>query len=196
MARTKGFNEAEALEKAVALFWEKGYQATSANDLVEHLGLSRSSLYATFGDKRSLYLSAIQWYRKSVVTQTLAMIENSEDLRLTIAEIFNAITKQDIGLSMPKGCFMVNSAIELAAHDPEMAQLIAANQQDIESAFVLAIEKGQAAGQLNTTFTAPALARFLYNHISGLRVLLRTQKDARKIDEMTQICLSVLRAST
>ena len=75
MARTKQFEVENVLDAAVGLFWKKGFHATSANDLVEHLGVSRSSLYDTFGDKRNLYIQALHQYRKRIIGKQLYLIE-------------------------------------------------------------------------------------------------------------------------
>ena len=146
MARTKEFDELEVLDKAVDLFWEKGFTATSANDLVHRLGLSRSSLYSTFGDKRTLYIKALDRYKKRNVGAMLKMVRASEDMPKTIKSILAMVVDQDIRSRIPKGCFMVNSAIELGPHDAEIADIVNANESNIEAAFEAAIKKGQEKG--------------------------------------------------
>lgn len=192
MARTREFDEIEVLDKAVDLFWRKGYNATSANDLVAELGLSRSSLYATFGDKRSLFVKSLDRYRRQAVQKMKTLVEESEDLPQSIAEIFRMVVDQDITAQIPKGCFIVNSSIELAPHDQEIAKIVNANMQDVESTFEMAIKKGQQKGQVSKSHSAKALARFLFNNISGLRVAVKSNNDKAALDDVIQVSLSVL----
>ena len=192
MARTKNFNQDEVLDKAVQLFWEKGYNATSANDLVKELGLSRSSLYDTYGDKRKLFIQSLNRYRNEVVEKTIKMIDNSTDIRQTIKDIFALVIEQDIHSKIPKGCFMVNSTVELSASDKEIATIVEQNQKDIENAFEKAILKGQENGTIINTQKASHLAKFFYNSITGIRVAMRYNKFKNSIDEVVAINLSLL----
>ena len=193
MGRVKEFNEIEALDKATELFWTKGYNATSANDLVQFLGLSRSSLYATFGDKRRLFVRAIDHYRARNVKAVVKMIETSDDLLETIREIFVRSVSQDFLRKTPKGCLMGNTAIELVPHDEEIAQMVQANEQDLLHAFEAAIRKGQELDQLTNRHTASALANFLYNNLTGLRVSSRARMEKQALKDVVELCLSALR---
>lgn len=193
MARTKEFDEIEILDKAVDLFWTKGYNATSANDLVKGLGLSRSSIYATFKDKRTLFIKSLDRYRRRNVDQMLSMVKQSDDILKTIAEVFKLVIAQDITAKIPKGCLMVNTGVELGPHDNEIAQIVNENAQNIEATFKIAIEKGQALGQIPKTHQAEALARFIHNNISGLRVAVKSTQEKEILDDIVNMCLSVLK---
>lgn len=192
MARTKNFNQEEVLDKAVKLFWEKGYNATSANDLVKELGLSRSSLYDTYGDKRTLFVNSLQRYRTQIVGKMIDLINNSTNIKETIEDIFVLIIEQDISSKIPKGCLMVNSAIELSSTDSEIAKIVEQNQKDIEKSFEIAILKGQEDGTIVSKQSAKSLAKFFYNSITGLRVALKYSKFRNSIDEVVKLNLSVL----
>lgn len=192
MARTKGFNEEEVLDKAVQLFWTKGYNATSANDLVKELGLSRSSLYDTYGDKRTLFINSLKRYRETVVAEMLNMIDNSTNIKQTFKDIFRLIIEQDIEAKIPKGCFVVNSAIELSSNDNEIAEIVKLNQYEFERTLEKAILKGQKEGSISNTQNATYLAKFYYNSIVGIRVSMKYNKLRTSLDEITKINLSIL----
>jgi len=181
MARVKEFNETEVLDKAVELFWEKGYQATSANDLVNGLGLSRSSIYSTFTDKRTLFIKALKRYSQLHVEKVLKEVKQSDDIPKTIAVIFNNIISQDDSAKISKGCFIVNTGIELAAHDKEIAEIVNQNKINVESVLKTAIRKGQKLGQISKAHKAEKLARFIFNNVSG-----------EELKEVIKLCLSVL----
>lgn len=192
MARTKNFNQEEVLDKAVQLFWRKGYNATSANDLVKELGLSRSSLYDTYGDKKTLFVNSLNRYRKTVVTEMIKIIDNSTDVKSTLKDIFRLIIEQDIEAKIPKGCFIVNSAVELSSYDHEIAKIVELNQLGIEEALEKAIIKGQKNGTVSNIQKATDLAKFFYNSIVGIRVSMKYSKFRTSLDAITKINLSIL----
>ncbi len=193
MARTREFDEIEVLDKAVELFWEKGYTATSANDLVDRLGLSRSSLYSTYGDKRTLYLRALDRYKKRNVNAMIKMVKQSDNLPETIEQIFKIVVDQDIRAKVPKGCLMVNSSVELGPHDQQIAKIVSDHERNVETAFEAAILKGQEKGQISTSHSAKALSRFLYNNISGLRVAVKSKIGKATMNDVIKVCMSVLK---
>jgi TetR/AcrR family transcriptional repressor of nem operon len=193
MPRQREFNEDEVLEKAIQIFWCKGYHATSAQDLVDALGISRSSLYDTFGDKRALFIKALERYRSKAARGLIEMINNTPHIEKTIAQIFKIAVKESLEDKLSKGCFVVNTTIELAPHDTDIAAIIHQNMHDIEHALLLAIEKGQALGQFSKKQSSLALARFVFNSISGLRVAARAGADKKVFDDIVSVTLSVLK---
>jgi len=192
MARIKEFDEVEALDNALNIFWEKGYYATSANDLVIELGLSRSSIYSTFKDKRTLFIKALKRYSQLYVETVLEEVKQSNDIPKTIASILNNIITQDDSSIISKGCFMVNTGIEMAAHDTEIADIVNQNKINVESVLITAITKGQKLGQITKAHKAYKLASFIFNNISGLRVAIKSNKDKKELKEIIKLCLSVL----
>lgn len=193
MARTKVFDEELVLNKAVDLFWRKGYNGTSAQDLVDELGISRSSLYDTYGDKFQLFRSALQQYRKNFAGAMIDMIKQSTDTEKTLEAIFHYVINESLQQRFSKGCFMTNSAIELAPHNPEIAQIVNENMQDIEEALCQLIKKGQDLGQFSKAHSPRAVARFTFNTISGLRVASKSGADKKVFDDIIQVTLSALK---
>ena len=117
MARPRNFDEQDVLRKAINLFWRQGYKATSMEDLVQGLGISRASLYDTFGDKHQLYLRALGEYDKesNEVATTLLGIERPAPE--AVRALLESAMASSTGADRQWGCFMVNSLIELAPHD-------------------------------------------------------------------------------
>jgi TetR/AcrR family transcriptional regulator, transcriptional repressor for nem operon len=192
MARTKVFNEEAVLDKAVHLFWKKGYHGTSAQDLVDELGISRSSLYDTYGDKYQLFKNSLLQYRKKFAGAMIEMINNSEDFEKTIKDVFHYVVTESLQEKCANGCFMVNSSVELAPHNAEIAQIVNDNMQDIEDALYDLIKKGQDIGQFSKSHSARALARFIFNAISGIRVASKSGVDKKVFDDIVQVTLSAL----
>ncbi|KFF04286.1 TetR/AcrR family transcriptional regulator [Flavobacterium reichenbachii] len=192
MARTKEFNEDKALDKAIEIFWHKGYNGTSAQDLVTHLGLSRSSLYDTFGDKQKLFSKALKKYQNQGQDNVKKLLEESNDVKVTLTEIFKQAVLESLEDRITKGCFMVNSAVELAMHDAEIAYIVRDNQKVMEEVFYKAIKKGQESGQISDKQEARSLARFIFNNYSGIRVLARGgEKDKKVYDDILKAMFSL-----
>ncbi|WP_119792492.1 TetR/AcrR family transcriptional regulator [Flavobacterium anhuiense] len=192
MARTKEFNEDQALDKAIEIFWYKGYNGTSAQDLVNHLGLSRSSLYDTFGDKQKLFVKSLKRYQKQNLDSLNELFENAENIKTALTEIFKQAVIESLQDRITKGCFMVNSAVELAMHDPEIAKIVHDNQKVVEDVFCNAVRKGQELGQISEKQDARSLARFIFNNYSGIRVLARAgEKDKQVYDDILKAIFSL-----
>lgn len=185
MARTKEFNEDQALDKAIEIFWHKGYNGTSAQDLVNHLGLSRSSLYDTFGDKQKLFVKSLKRYQHQNHEILKEFLGNAENIKTAFTEIFKQAVVESLQDRITKGCFMVNSAVELAMHDAEIGKIVLDNQKTVENIFYQAIKKGQESGQISNKMEARSLARFIFNNYSGIRVLARSgERDKQVYDDI------------
>ncbi len=193
MARTKEFDTEEVLEKAIGVFWDKGYTACSIQDVVEGLGLSRSSIYETFGDKRQLFLAALKKYQREGVDSMRHNLETATNVRQALKDIFYAVLPVEVDNCMQKGCFLVNSGIELAPHDPEIAAIVQANRQEIEEILRVAIQKGQDSGLISRKLDALSIARFFFTALSGLRVSATSDNPDRKtLEDIIRVSLSVL----
>ena len=194
MARTKVFNEQEILDKAMNLFWKKGYNATSAQDLVDTLGISRSSLYDTYGDKHSLFVKALKQYRKERIDPVMKELDSTGDIEIYIKNIFEVVKVDVLSENRSKGCFMVNSAVELASVDEEVANIANSIMHDTEDTLRKAIKKGQDAGIFTTQYSARSLARFVFNSLNGLRVTIKLDASKKMFDDIVNVCLAALRA--
>lgn len=194
MARTKVFDERTVLDKAMNLFWQKGYNATSAQDLVDGLGISRSSLYDTYGDKHSLFVKALQQYRKERIDDTIKDAGTTEDVEAYIKSLFEFVKIEALKEDKAKGCFIVNSAVELAPIDVEIATIVNSIMSDFEDAVCKAIKRGQDTGIFTVQYSARSLARFIFNSLNGLRVTVKFDTSKKVFDDIVNVCLSALRA--
>ncbi|MBS7566942.1 TetR/AcrR family transcriptional regulator [Mucilaginibacter sp. Bleaf8] len=192
MARTKDFDEREVLKKAICLFWNKGYNGTSMQELVDGLGISRSSLYDTFGDKHQLYLKALEAYQQGYGNQLCTLIRETPTAKAAIKAMLDLVVNNLLNDQQRKGCFMVNAGIELAAHDTEVNELICQNEQQLEESFLQVIRQGQQSGELDKAKDAQALARFLSNTVKGMQVYVKSTTEKRFFEDIIKIVLTVL----
>lgn len=192
MARTKDFDESEVLAKAIKLFWQKGYNGTSMQDLVDGLGISRSSIYDTFGDKHQLYLKALCTYRQNAIATRDQILHASVPAKAAIRQLMNVTIDQMIRDKQHKGCFLVNSAVESAPHDKETNAIICQNDQQVENAFYEVIKRGQSNGEIASKQDPRALARFLFNNIVGIQVTAKSATDKAAFNDIVSLTMSVL----
>jgi TetR/AcrR family transcriptional repressor of nem operon len=174
----KRFDVDETLTQAMQIFWAHGYEATSMQDLVNATGVNRASLYATYGDKRDLFLSALKRYDGEVRRRTLAELVANASPADAIRAIFDKFIDQTRSPDGNWGCFLVNTALELAAHDAQVAELVNAAQDEIEAFFLAMIRKGQASGEFAAQGDAGALAHQALAALIGVLVMIRSRPNA------------------
>ena len=192
MARYRDFDADQALDAAVDLFWRRGYEATSMSDLVEHLGVCRASLYATFGSKHDLYLRALDRYvesRDPDIVEELAQPGPVLPAVRAIVERYAADARQT---EQPRGCLIVNAAAELLPDDASTARRVESSWHTLEVAYTSALTRARAQGELPPRKDPRALARFLLVFTQGLRVLGRSTDDPDRLDAAVDQAMTVL----
>jgi TetR/AcrR family transcriptional regulator, transcriptional repressor for nem operon len=196
MARTKEFKPEEALEAAIELFWRRGYEATSMRDLLEGMGIGRGSFYDTFGDKRALFLAALDRFEESRTTWAIEVLETSPSPLAGIEEVFGRTIENLVGYEPRRGCLLANSAVELAPHDPEVAARISDYVRRTEEAFEGALVRAREMRGIPKKSDPRALARFLVTNLHGLRVMARAGADRETLEDAVRIALLALDAKS
>jgi TetR/AcrR family transcriptional repressor of nem operon len=191
MARNKAFDETTVLNKALNIFQEKGYCATSIDDLVKSIGINRASLYDTFGDKHQLFIESLQRYRNQQARFMIDLLENTASVKEAIQQILQGVLQGAIS-DKDKGCFVVNTAVEFATRDTAILQIVKNNLDTIETALALAIEKGQATGEIQSNQPPEALAKFVLATINGMRVAEKAGYEKAYFEAIIGVVESVL----
>lgn len=174
------------------MFWRKGYQASSVQDLVAATGLNRGSLYDTFGDKHGLFLEVVQYYRSNVTARRLAKLEDPGPARRKIATFFREMVDFSLGEGRLLGCLMTNSAIELAPHDRDTHFAVAANMRTMEATFRRVLTRAKSNGELSADKSPADLARFLTATANGLRVMAKVSPERVVLRSVVRIALQAL----
>jgi len=168
--RTKEFEPDQIADAAMRVFWERGYAATSVQDLVEGTGLSRSSLYNTFESKQGLYQQALRRYQ-AVTTANVALLAEPGSIKELVRRLLMRIVEDELGDPQRRGCLVANATLELAGHDKAVAELVAHNFLRLQKALEKLIVRGQQTGEILPNKNPRALARFFVNTMQGMRVL-------------------------
>ena len=190
MGRSREFDENVVLQKAMKLFWEQGYEKTSMNDLVEHMGIHRRSLYDTFGDKHTLFLKTIDCYEELIEEKIQAVILHAETAKQAIQFIFDFTIE---GYEDKQwGCLIVNSATEMALRDKEVEEKTKEAFMQTEHLLADLVRKGQQTGEFSCDYDAEVLAEILQNTLLGIRVLLRTSASKEKMHRIADFFVNLL----
>lgn len=192
MPRTKQFNEEEVLKKAMELFWEKGFHATSIQDLVSHLGINRASLYDTFGGKDILFDKAFAHYRKGATDWLNGIFESAETVKGGFQKLFDSAIKESVEDECRRGCFVVNTTTELVPGDEDLLKVLSENKSNLESLFLLQIQKGIDSGEFASSMDAKGVASMIFTFYNGLRVVAKVDPNPIELKKMVEAALSVL----
>jgi TetR/AcrR family transcriptional repressor of nem operon len=190
--RTKEFEIDQVLDQAINLFWEKGYEATSIQELVDEMGIGRASLYATFGDKHTLYLAALDRYAEKVMSQNLRILSEGASGLAGIRIFFHRMLETSAQGEMWRGCLLTNAAIELATQDPDICLRIEQCLKKIDKAFTQALQQAYDQGEITDATRIAPLARYLTALFQGFVVLTRSHSDIQILRDSLEIGLSIL----
>jgi TetR/AcrR family transcriptional repressor of nem operon len=176
MARPRAFDEQAVLDAATDIFWAKGYEATSTRDLSAGIGLTPSSMYAAFGDKRGLFRRALDHYLGGL-RRKIADLEAMRSPGLAITRFFDDIIERSLADALRRGCMLVNCALEAPSEDREFRGAIARELKLIEDFFRDRIVSAQQCGEVTPTVSADDAARQLLAVLLGVRVLARVRPE-------------------
>ena len=192
MARVREFDPAEALDKAMRLFWRKGYAETSVRDLVRHTGVAHAGLYAAFGDKRQLYRAALGHYDATYGKMLIGPLEKPGSGRAEIEGFFVTLVEGIKSKRFEDGCFMCNTAIEFGHEDGDILSISRGNFERMRSAFQGALTRARDRGEVEAGLDPATEASFLTSVFHGVVVLARAKIDAKQIDATVHVALGTL----
>lgn len=192
MGRPREFERDVVLDRAMRAFWARGYEATSVQHLVGRMGIQRGSLYGAFGDKRALFVAAIDRYDRVVTARLLAALEAEASGKAAIRRFFRVKVELATQPGRPRGCLVTNAAAEMASHDRRTASKVGSVLARIEAAFHRAVVRAQKAGEIDRARSPRALARFLTSSAQGLSVMAKTFPDRAVLEDIVEETLAVL----
>lgn len=190
----KQFDPEVALVRAMEVFWTKGYEATSLSELLEHMGIGKKSLYDTFGNKRSLFLKALEYYAqtqaKTIRDELLASgspLDNLEKVLLSI--------QQRQSLPECKGCMLATNIADFDTRETEIAAILRHHLQSLEDLFYIVLTRAQAAGEISSTGQPRALARMLVCTMQGMALLSRVMDSETLLQSTVNATMTLIKAS-
>ena len=175
----KQFDRDKALDKAVQLFWEQGYEATSMQDLVNAMGINRASLYQTYGNKQELYLASLERYAAQILAHLTGLLDKPGTPLTNLRDLFVHVIEQSLEGNM-QGCFINNTAVELGPHDATLAENIRDIWVQFEDLFATRLQQAIEQHQLAAETDPRQLAQVLNINLQGLMV--KTKANSNKTE--------------
>lgn len=192
MARPQLFDRQTVLSQALEVFWQKGYDGASIQDLVDATGLNRGSLYNSFGDKDALFAEVMKLYRSQSPTRAMAVAPENADVSKLFEDFFQALVERSELDLDHKGCLMTNTAAGLYGCSQSMVDWVCESLHGMETLFVGLIERGQEFDDISSTEDPVKLARFLIASAQGINVMARTGADTEALQDIADQTLFML----
>ena len=192
MPRPKEFNPDEALNKAMQVFWHKGYESTSMEDLLTAMDLNRGSLYDTFGDKRQLFLKVMDRYCTTFVGPKFSLLDQPGPALPTLRRFINGMIEGGLADPQRRGCFISNTVMELSPHEKEIAGRLRQALKMAEDTFFKVLARAKRQGELKDDKDPRALARFLTTMMQGTIVMIKAGVSADVVKQTAETALSML----
>lgn len=193
MGRVREFDEEKVLDAAMQLFWEKGYEATSLSDLTSRMGIQRPSIYSAFGDKKELFETALRKYTRGHASEVRTRLQNYRSVRDAFRAFFENVVDEEYAESRSRGCFCINTMVELAPHDEKFEILTREHQMYLAVIFQETIERGIQSGELAKGTDAKALSQALIVSLIGLTVILKSRPERSFVNNTIEVTLTLLK---
>lgn len=186
--RPRSFDRDEALDAAVLVFWGKGYDGSSIEDLTRAMGINRPSLYSTFGNKRDLFIEAIDRYAATYGNRAFSAFRLEPDNRIAVEKFFHASIDCALADGTPRGCLINTVAVEAAESDPELRAKLTGMFTRTDEAIALRLAANQG-NQTSTTHPPTALAHMAHSVTHSIMTRARAGADR---DELTGVATSFM----
>jgi TetR/AcrR family transcriptional repressor of nem operon len=190
MPRPREFDEEKALDRAMRVFWRQGYEATSMQDLLRAMRLSKSSFYETFRGKRTCFLRSLERFERTQAVQAVIDVDADVPARTTIARILGLLVERAV--DERHGCMFGKSAVELAHRDPQVRRRAATAIKGLEDTFHRIVRRGQKTGEIERARDARALARSLTATFYGLQVMGNADVSRAVLRDVVRTSLAAL----
>ncbi len=189
--RPREFKTEQVIEAAMQQFWRAGYEATSLQDLLEVMHLSKSSLYQTFGSKHELFLRSIDFYQQSLVDEIYKSLSNSRTSKAFLKQLLENVIAEAAS-NKKKGCLLVNTVNELSHRDKTVSKAVLIAFRNVANVIRLAIEQGKKEGTIKTAVSTETLVDYIITNISGLRTMAKSGADKSRLASVVNIIMKTV----
>lgn len=196
MARPVEFVRKDVVDAAMHLFWSRGYESASVQQLLDVMHINRGSMYAAFGDKRSLFLEAIEKYVADGMDFVRECLVESHDPLQGLRQLLVSNLLEQEDESLRKGCLLINTVIEQSHIDPELAEVAQKHLMQLQCGLQYCLERAQKQGQIPAAVDPTKKARFIRMNYMGMRVMQREGASREMIESLLDETLDSLRFGT
>jgi len=192
MARTKSFNESEALKSAMLLFWQKGFAATSLKDLEQGMGLNPTSIYNTFGNKRELFQKALDCYLHNTLSRLFESLDRANTAKKALNDLLKEVIRLHFNKAHPGGCMVVLSLLENDQHDAKTKKILDSALHQLRSAITLRVEEGQKNGELKQDIDGRIMGNHVTALIAGIITMAKAGFSRRELEALIHSSIEIL----
>ncbi len=192
MARSKQFDERQALASAMRVFWEKGYEGTSISDLEQAMGLKRTSIYNTFGNKSAIFERVMTCYKESVMSALFAAMDAAPDIREGLRRLMNAALDIHFDEDNPGGCLVVLSLMESGQHDEQLLGSMQQTIHELKNALQARLNKAKKSGELSRHLDAGSTATTIATTMNGMMVMGKADFSRASLNKSVNQVVSLL----
>ncbi|WP_297190390.1 TetR/AcrR family transcriptional regulator [uncultured Porticoccus sp.] len=193
LGRPREFDIDRTLESATRQFWAVGYEATSLQDLLRVMHLSKSSLYQTFGNKQQLFIQCLDHYRQSMVVQLEEKLAANNSAKGFLREFLEDIVAEAQQKTGRKGCLLVNTASELCQRIPEVQLAVAEGAGAVLKVFRRAMELAVEQGDIASSASLESLVNFYFSGASGLRTMVKAGVDKHDLEPVVALIMDTIK---
>ncbi|MFF4902960.1 TetR/AcrR family transcriptional regulator [Streptomyces sp. NPDC001068] len=190
MARTREFDIDQAVDRAMDLFWRRGYAETSLQDLLQELSIGSGSFYAAFGSKEQLYIRSLDRYASLQADDLGKAFDETTEIRTAVRQVLTSLIEADLA-DPSRGCLVVNASTQ-CGDQPSAADRVTAALRQVESLLSGALEQAQARGELSADKDPRKLARYLTTFVQGLRVVGRGRMGREFAEDALSVAMRAL----
>ncbi|MDH3871129.1 MAG: TetR/AcrR family transcriptional regulator [Gammaproteobacteria bacterium] len=192
MARTREFDERQALVSAMLVFWEKGYEGTSIQDLEKAMGLKRTSIYNAFGNKRQIFNRILDCYKESVMSALFEAMDSTPDIHEGIRRLLQGALDIHFDEDHPGGCLVVLSVLESGQHDAKSFNALAQTIHDLKSGLQQRLKKAKLAGELSNDLDVAGTATTIATTMAGMMVMGKAHFSRSTLNKTVRQVLELL----
>jgi TetR/AcrR family transcriptional repressor of nem operon len=191
LGRPREFNTEQALEAAMQQFWRAGYEATSLQDLLDVMNLSKSSLYQTYGSKHELFLRSIDFYQQSSVSELQQSLNDSLTSKAFMKRLLEDVIAEATS-KKKKGCLLVNTVNELSHRDKAVSKAVSNGIDNVAGVIKQAIKCGKKEGAIKSTVSTDTLVNYIVSNVSGLRTMVKSGANKRELAPLVNMIIKTV----
>lgn len=193
IGRPREFDTDQALEASMRQFWSKGYEATSLQNLLEVMEVSKSSFYETFGSKHELFEQCLTFYANTLIASLRDELRQAKTGLSFIETVFKGLIEEATAKGDKCGCLIVNTINELAQRDKIIAKLVANGTKSLQGVFEEAVRRGQKEGNIPLNNPPETLSNYLVSSMVGLKTMVKGGADAKTIKDICEVTMTALK---
>lgn len=192
MPRPREFNPDEALQSAIELFWEKGYHASSVDEVVKRSGVAKYGIYGTFGTKRELFLKVLEQFAQDRRHDIQRPIRKPGASLPEIRQFFKDVPRRATSNKYHRGCLITSTGLELGARDREIGQFVGRFFDEIGSVLRACLERAVDKGELAPAVDVGSVSRYLATEFRTALMLAGSGQPRKDIEQHLDMALRVL----